>query len=180
MTSPPPALVLSPHLDDAVLSASAALSTGAHVVTVFAGIPPEDAPRGDWDILTRAASAAGRVRERRAEDQAALALFPVSCEHWEFLDGQHRGEPADAAAIVTRLRSLLGARPELWAPAGIGHPDHAAVSDAAVAAAAEAGLDRVMLYADVPHAVPYGWPEAVSGEPDPPHLDRGAWLDAQL
>ena len=180
MTSPPVALVLSPHLDDAVLSASARLAAGAHVVTVFAGIPPEDAPRGEWDVLTRAGSAAARVRERRAEDVAALAVFPATFQHWDFLDGQHRSEAADVAAIAARIRPLLGSATELWAPAGIVHPDHAAVSDAALAAAVEAGLEAVTLYADVPHAIPYGWPESVSGEPDPGYLDRDAWLDDQL
>ena len=180
MTSPAPALVLSPHLDDAVLSASSRLAAGAHVVTVFAGIPPEDVPRGDWDVLTGARSAAERVRERRAEDVAAMAVFPASFEHWDFLDGQHRREAADVAAIAARIRPLLDSATELWAPAGIVHPDHAAVSDAARAAAAEIGLEAVTLYADVPHAIPYGWPESVSGEPDPPFLDRGAWLERQL
>jgi hypothetical protein len=48
-------VIVSPHLDDAVLSAaSQLLRPGARVVTVCAGEPPAGTPLAYWDRLTGA------------------------------------------------------------------------------------------------------------------------------
>ena len=46
-------VAVSPHLDDAALSASAAFSAGgATIATVFTALPPAGWPGGWWDRLT--------------------------------------------------------------------------------------------------------------------------------
>src|SRR5919109_876181 len=68
-----PPVVLSPHLDDAVFSCWHIVGEEkARVVTVFAGIPPAGTPLPRWDEMTGATDPATRVRERIAEDEAAL------------------------------------------------------------------------------------------------------------
>ena len=53
-------LVISPHLDDAVLSCGALLAAhrGAVVATVFAGVPRDPRQRTEWDARSGVADAA--------------------------------------------------------------------------------------------------------------------------
>lgn len=178
-------LVVSPHLDDAILSASAQLSRArTQVVTVCAGIPPADAPPGTWDVITRARSAAERVRERLQEDIVAFTHFDCAVERLDELDGQHRKQALDTGSVAERLAPFVAAAREIWLPVGIGgHPDHIAVREAALAAhrLAGAGERAVHLYADVPYAIPYGWgavPGASSSGLDT--VDVDAWRRWQL
>jgi len=92
-----PLLVLSPHLDDAVLScgaliASAAKQTAVTVVTLFteAGPPPYTLSARRYLRQTGARDAAALYRERRAEDQAALESLGVGWAHAGLIEAQHR------------------------------------------------------------------------------------------
>ena len=69
-----PVAVLSPHLDDAVLSAWSVLRRpgDVRVVNVCTAVPPPG-PAPPWDQLTGARDAAERMRERLDEDREALA-----------------------------------------------------------------------------------------------------------
>jgi LmbE family N-acetylglucosaminyl deacetylase len=175
-------VVVSTHLDDAVLSAAVQLMRpGARLVTVCTGGPPAGAPLGYWDRLTGATDARVRLKERYAEDEAALpALGLRGSVRLGFPDDQHvaAGERSDHDDLVAALRPQLADASEVWAPAAIGcHPDHVAVRDATVEASADADLHY---YADVPYSVRYGWPPSVTGQPPLPHLDVEFWLAEEL
>jgi LmbE family N-acetylglucosaminyl deacetylase len=182
-----PVVVLSPHLDDAVIDCWSVLSGGdpVTVVTVCAGIPTPG-PAGHWDALAGARDRAARMRERREEDLAALALAGRHGLHLSLPQADHRrGPPPPLSAIDRALVAHLPSASAVYAPAVLGtrHPDHALVRDYALALAAH-GLP-VMLYADAPYAVIYGWPAWVTGAAPDPHLDvdlywRGAGRDAAL
>jgi LmbE family N-acetylglucosaminyl deacetylase len=182
-----PLLVLSPHLDDAVIDCWSVLSSTdpVTVVTVCAGIP-RPGPAGHWDALAGARDRAQLMRERRAEDVAALALAGRSGLHLTFPEAGHRrGPPPPLSAIDRALRRHLPSASAVYAPAVLGtrHPDHALVRAYALALAAH-GVP-VLLYADAPYAVIYGWPAWVTGAPPDPHLDvdrywRGAGDDDGL
>ena len=181
-------LIISPHLDDAVLSAGAHLigSDAPLVVTVFAGIPEEGAPPGWWDRLTRAADPAQRVRDRLLEDAAALAELGARTVRLDGVDGQHREHPVDPQRLAEELLPFVEATDDLWIPAGIGnHQDHTAVRDAALIAhhaggrGTTGGARSVHLYADVPYAIRYPWSGA-PGAKDPDLLDAGFWLEEEM
>lgn len=144
-------LVISPHADDAVLSAWQALADGsATVVTVFTGIPVGENRLSDWDRGCGATDAAEQMRLRRAEDAAALGTCDASWVHLDFIDDQYRDGPAPHRAIVTALESIVADFDEVWFPAGIGgHPDHEAVARAAMDVR---GPHRRVMYADLPYA----------------------------
>lgn len=162
-------VVVSPHLDDAVLSAAVQLTRpGARLVTVCAGLPPAGAQLGEWDRLTGAADAAERVRERWLEDEAAAAVLGVvEVVRLDFDDGQHLDGPrTDQAEMVAALEPLFADAVEIWLPAGIGgHPDHLATRDAGLAAALSTPHTLVRHFADVPYSVHAGWPHSVTAEP---------------
>jgi LmbE family N-acetylglucosaminyl deacetylase len=177
-------LLLSPHLDDAVLDCWSVLTgaTPPHVVNVFAGKPPAGDPIPLWDRITGATDSAARVRERLAEDARALAAAGREATSLQFLDAQYRRpgmavEPAQvdgalAAALTEPVSGVLG-------PAAIGgHPDHLLVRRY-VRLLARHGFP-VTLYADVPYCVMHGWPAWVDGRADDLHRDIDAFWGSFL
>jgi LmbE family N-acetylglucosaminyl deacetylase len=178
-------VAVSAHLDDAALSASASLSgAGATVVTVFSGLPP-DGHVSLWDRVTGAASSADRIVERLAEDAQALRILSARGRYLGEREVQYReasGEPdPDLGALAGRMAEYLAAADEVWLPAAIGrHPDHVITRDAGLRAVAATGHDEVVLYADFPYVISYGWPAWVTGEPADPYLESEPWLDFHL
>lgn len=146
-------LIVSPHLDDAVLScwhALAPMSEPATVVTLFAGIPGPATEPSRWDRASGATDPAAQMRLRRKEDEAALTARGARFVHCDFLDDQYRGWARTRRPLVDRLAALVDGADEVWIPAGFGgHPDHVLAADAALAATA--GRRRI-LYADLPYA----------------------------
>jgi LmbE family N-acetylglucosaminyl deacetylase len=167
-------VVVSAHLDDAVLSASVQLTRpGARLVTVCAGLPPVGAVLGDWDRLTDADDAEKRVRERWAEDDAAVSVLGVDdVVRLDFPDGQHLADAAadprrDIDAMAKALEPLFADAAEIWLPAGIGgHLDHLATRDAGLMAARVTPEVPVRHYADIPYSIGDGWPHDVTYGPD--------------
>ena len=174
-------MILSPHPDDAVLSLWHVLAAPepVRVLNVFGGSP--DGHRGDpwWDRLTGAEDSVIRVRERHAEDCAALAMAAREPENLGFLDGQYRDAEPALEPIVEAIASAAPADAPLLAAAGLdGHRDHRLVRAAALAL--HAAGRAVVLYADVPHATRFGWPTWVTGHPADPHLDPEAFWSQHL
>lgn len=139
-------MVVSTHLDDAVLSCYHALGPETAVVTVLAGAPRAGV-LGSWDRDGGATDSVARVAERRAEDERALMQSGSRYVHLDFLDAQY-GNQRDAAEIRTTLAPILESATHVLAPAGIGNLDHRLVRDAVLAVRNDA-----VLYADLPYAL---------------------------
>lgn len=169
------ATILSPHPDDAVLSLWHLL-TGAgdvQVVNVFGGSPDDHRGQEWWDRLTGATDSVARMRERLAEDRAALALAGRSAVSLDLLEGQYRREPLAVADVVAAIRDVAREGTRLYAPGALDlHAGHALVRAAGLELA-RAGWDA-RLYADVPHATTFGWPAWVTGADPDPLLDPAA------
>jgi hypothetical protein len=173
-----PCLVLSPHLDDAVLDCWSVL-TGAgdlRVVNVFAGMPLGGVV-AYFDRLAGASDSAVHVGGRIADDRHALGHAGRRPLNLDFLARPYRaGRPEPSfAQLDAALVESAGAAAMVYAPAALGepHPDHELVRDYALGLA-RTGLP-VRLYADLPYCAVYGWPAWVTGgEPDP-HLDVDAY-----
>lgn len=158
--------ILSPHIDDAVLSLWGVLAGPGDVtvINVFDGVPEGQRAVGWWDQLTRAEDPIARADERHAEDTAALALLGRSAVSLGFVDAQYangNGAPT-LDSLVEAIVQALPKESAVLAPAALGeHPDHSRTRAAALALR-ERGFP-VALYADVPHAAPHGWPAWVTG-----------------
>jgi LmbE family N-acetylglucosaminyl deacetylase len=165
------AILLSPHLDDAVISAWSLL-TGAgslQVVNVCTGVPAADVT-GHWDRLTGAQDSRVRMRERLAEDAEALRLAGRTPLNLGFLDDQYRAGPLEIDDLREALLAVTGPASAIHAPAALGgHRDHVAVRELALRLGVEWGAS-VTLYADLPYAVRFGWPAWVTGERERRHL----------
>ena len=166
-----PGVVLSPHPDDAVLSAfSVLVSSGpVHVVNICTALPTPGT-LGTFDPVFGVTDSHALMRARLAEDVAALGVVGRTATNLDFLDDQYRTQPLSTEALRAALGPHLRGVGWLCAPAGIGaHPDHIAVRDVAVRLGRELGV-QVLLYADLPYAIWAGWPHWVTGGPPNPRL----------
>jgi hypothetical protein len=139
-------VVVSTHLDDAVLSAWSVLSPQrARVVTVFTGGPPPGTLTS-WDECSGAPDSATRMEQRRSEDATALALARCGLEHLGLKEGQYGGGLCPPEAVAPSI----AAADVVYAPAGTGEPrmnrEHIVVRDAVLAVRPDAWL-----YADQPY-----------------------------
>jgi LmbE family N-acetylglucosaminyl deacetylase len=122
-------VVVSPHLDDAVLSLGAAISravrSGARVtiLTVLAGDPGSIEPAGEWDRESGFRAAGEAATTRRAEDAVACAHLGATAVWLPYSDHQYeRGGSDDEirAAVV----EAVGSAPVLLPGFPLGHADH--------------------------------------------------------
>jgi LmbE family N-acetylglucosaminyl deacetylase len=150
-------IVVSPHLDDAVLSCGQALAAqpGSTVVTVFAAVPDSDLPVTDFDVRSGFTSARDAVVGRRAEDERACSILAATPIHLDYFDRQygHGNNPDEIA------ESLLGVLAEFdghdaLIPFGLVHPDHQQIANLACTAARKVGL-RTFFYEELPTRVLY-------------------------
>jgi LmbE family N-acetylglucosaminyl deacetylase len=149
-------IVVSPHLDDAVMSLGAtiakAVQSGAQleVLTVFGYAPESQAPAGPWDTKSGYKTEGEAARSRRAEDdRACLALGAVP--HW-FSFG---AEPYDRHGTEDQIWSAVdaatrGADVVLLPGSPLAHPDHAELTQLALRRGLSCG--RVGLYAEQPYS----------------------------
>jgi LmbE family N-acetylglucosaminyl deacetylase len=124
-------VIVSPHLDDAVLGCSYLLAAhpGVAVVTVFAGRPPEyPAPMERWDDLCGFVEGDEVHEARRAEDAAALSIFHAQPIWLDFVEHSYldRSEWVRPEAIVDGLEATVRALEPtaVFLPFGLGNPDH--------------------------------------------------------
>lgn len=154
-------LVISPHLDDAVLSLGGLLDQST-IVTVFAGIPPPwywPSPFDNASGFTRSDDA---VSARRDEDDAACAELRSKALHLHFLDGQY-GMPRDELQIVSLLGHIIDTRPgvDVAVPLGLAHPDHRLVAKLCRLLVMPGRARDWLVYADLPSAKL--WPGHIPG-----------------
>lgn len=177
--APGPAIFLSPHYDDVVLSCGgtvAALAAGGWqplMVTVFGGETPEELV-GDFASWKHSrwgyASADDVLTVRRAEDTAAAAVLGCRTRWLGYFDAIYRGERYAAdrelfgelreveRALVPLLADEVSSLPEwepgtaVYVPLGVGgHVDHQLTFAAGQLLAAR-GIP-VFAYEDCPYAI---------------------------
>jgi len=174
------AVILSPHLDDAVFSCWKLLTCDRGlVITICAGSPSDRTRPAYYDRLSGSSSPRERLRERREEDAAVLDAVGARYVHLDVLDAPYRRRRVAPLAIAEMVQELIPPGVSVVGPAGIGgHPDHLLMRQVALVLR-ERG-SPVSLYADLPHASRYGWPSWVSRERGNPYLDVDAYWERWL
>jgi len=124
-------VVVSPHLDDAVLGCAHLMAAhpGTTVVTVFTGRPhPAPDPPTPWDALCGFVAGDDVLGAREAEDAAALATLGAVPVWLGFVEHQYlpRAEWPGPDTIVDRLEAVVRAHEPsaVLVPFGLGNPDH--------------------------------------------------------
>lgn len=139
------------------------LDADAKVVTICAGVPPEDTPPSEFDARAGFTSAAEAVRTRREEDLAAARRLGHTAEHLDCLDAIY-GDGPISVAVGDALVDKVGEGEKVVGPLGLRHPDHVEVALALRHYADLFGFDA-WAYEDLPYA--YVWPETLA-----PALER--------
>ena len=148
-------VVVSPHLDDGVLSLGAAIASwsraGATVelLTVLGCDPDSTAPSGGWDRRGGFTTEGEAARARRAEDRRACAVIGATPVWLSFgsVDYERHGDAEDVRRAV--VPAFDDADLVLVPGSPLTHADH----EWLVLTLAAGGLDagRVALYAEQPY-----------------------------
>lgn len=132
-------VVVSPHLDDAVMSVGGlifrlARSGGlVRVLTVFAGLRTWTGATSAWDSRRGLDCAADAFAARAAEDDAAAAALGVAAYRLPFLDGGYSAVRDPDAIWAAMAPYLLDADAVLVPGSPLAHDDHRAVTELVVA-----------------------------------------------
>jgi LmbE family N-acetylglucosaminyl deacetylase len=169
-------LVVSPHMDDAVLSAGEALAEhrGSTVLTLFAGKPAEPVITS-FDANCGFRDSSEAVVARWGEDDAALRVLEASPMRAPFLDDQYPRPGVEGPTLAHRdlvfslagtiARAAVAVGPNLIVgPLGLMHPDHE-LATTAFLNACEGIPHQAWVYEDLPSRITN--PESVE-----PALDR--------
>ena len=147
-------VVVSPHLDDGVLSLGASMASwvrrGAAVelLTVLGCDPASKAPAGGWDARGGFATEGESASARREEDRQACAVLGASPVWLPYGSGDYELHGAEADVRDAVLRALEGADSVLVPGFPLSHPDHAWLAELLAGAL---GPWRVGRYAEQPY-----------------------------
>lgn len=127
-------VVVSPHLDDGVLSLGASIARSVRrgsdvtVLTVLAGDPESRAPAGRWDRMAGFGTAGVAARARRAEDRRACDLLGARPVWLPFSDHQYVRDFDDERVWSTLLDAVRQPEVVLVPAFPLMHEDHAWVA----------------------------------------------------
>ncbi len=169
---------MSPHLDDAVLSAFSMLQfvPNVNVVTVFTQAPEEMVT--DWDRDRGFPDATAHMTARLHEESLVMRHLGVRHQELGFCPSEYRDSVLDTAqshAVISAVRNLVNDATAVALPVGAGgafnlarkawhrlapgrrppggttpHPDHLAITDLLLGPLRADGLD-IWLYEDLPY-----------------------------
>lgn len=153
-------LLVSPHFDDAILSAGQFMAERPDtvVLTVFGGFPQNaDTVHSPYDEKSGFKNAKEAVEARRWEDNLAVSMLRGTAIHLEFADSQYN-EYNLVEDITDEIQRILNAGDyeAIYAPIGLDHPDHVSVTNAILKLKTDL---PVYLWEDLPTRVVY--PEQV-------------------
>jgi LmbE family N-acetylglucosaminyl deacetylase len=147
-------VVVSPHLDDGVLSLGASMASWARrgaavgLLTVFGCDPASNAPAGGWDGRGGFATEGESASARREEDRKACAVLGASPVWLPYGSGDYERHGAETDVRDAVLRALEGADSVLVPGFPLSHPDHAWLAELLAGAL---GRWRVGRYAEQPY-----------------------------
>ena len=134
-------VIVSPHLDDAVLGCSHLMSAhpGVTVITVFAGRPDEyPSPMERWDTLCGFVDGDEVHAARRAEDAAALGVLDARPVWLDFVEHSYLARERwvrPEGVVDTLVGAITEAAPSaVFVPFGLANPDHDCTHEAAMLA----------------------------------------------
>ncbi|MGE5691555.1 MAG: PIG-L deacetylase family protein [Pseudomonadota bacterium] len=150
-------VVVSPHLDDGVLSMGTTIArlaragTPVEVLTVFAGDLGSAAPASGWDARGGFATEGAATAGRRAEDREACRILGARAVWLPFADGDY-GRARDAGEVWSAVAEVVdGAETVLLPGFPLTNPDHAWLTS--VLLARPLPVRRVGCYVEQPYTL---------------------------
>lgn len=151
-------LVISAHLDDAILSAGqfiAGRGGDVDVFTVFSGVPKSETLLTPYDKSCGFKSSKQAMLVRRQEDIEACAILNANPIHSDHLDSQYTKQ--GNFDWLSDIKTLIGSNKYemVIAPLGLRHDDHIVIANNV----SMLNMDNLYFYEDLPHRVTH--PELV-------------------
>jgi LmbE family N-acetylglucosaminyl deacetylase len=149
-------VVVSPHLDDAILSVGATLAhaveAGARVevLTVFACALDSGAPTDDWDRKSGFATEGEAAQQRRIEDKTACAILGVTPRWFDFGAQPYERRASMDEVVSAVAAATAGADTVLIPGFPLEHADHAALTRGLLSRGLSCG--NLGLYAEQPYS----------------------------
>jgi LmbE family N-acetylglucosaminyl deacetylase len=151
-----PVLVISPHLDDAVLSCAQLLKSrqDSTIVTILAGCIPGE--HGGWSGRTTGLSVAKDANAVRREEDRCAARALGARTVWIDIPAQEYGPDAFPSERLRRVQDAIDTTVaaietrSVFVPLGVTHRDHVLVSDAGLRALHDSSVE-VYVYMDMPY-----------------------------
>jgi LmbE family N-acetylglucosaminyl deacetylase len=148
-------VVVSPHLDDAVLSLGATIAhaveagSKVEVLTAFACALDSNAPADDWDRKSGFATEGDAAKRRRREDESACAILGATPRWFAFSASPYDRQASMEEVISAITAATAGADTVLVPGFPLAHADHATLTNSLLSH----GLScRVGLYAEQPYS----------------------------
>ncbi len=181
-------VVVSPHLDDAIMSIGGLIIRMARagqlvrILTVFAGLPTLAGPPSAWDAQRGLARAADAFAARAAEDVGATARLGVEGFRLPFLDNGY-GVERDSEAIWAAMEPHLADADLVLIPGvPLAHADHRFVTELTAARLGDPA--RLGIYAEQPYCLRPRYLRSFLARSTPPELllqrTPEAWTDIRL
>ena len=149
-------VVVSPHLDDGVLSMGSTIARlsrqgmPVEVLTVFAGDLGSTAPASGWDSRGGFDSEGAAAAARRAEDREACRILGARAVWLPFADSSY-GRTYDAREVWAAVAEVVDGADVLLPGFPLTHPDHAWLTSVLLERPLPAG--RVGCYVEQPYAL---------------------------
>lgn len=161
-------IILSPHFDDAILSAWTAISPeDTCIITICGGVPDKNIKVSSSDKKCGFKTAYEAAIERKNEDREVCSILNISYHHMDEFDYPYNNKK-DEERIEEGLRGYINNGDEVYAPIGIGnHPDHIMTRNVIISLYQKIQFN-LYLYADYPYAAEekalsddYDWNKAI-------------------
>jgi LmbE family N-acetylglucosaminyl deacetylase len=151
-----PVLVISPHMDDAVLSCGQLIKSrrGTTILTILAGFPPGE--HAGWSGRTTGLPVARDANLKRREEDELASRALGSRTAWVDIPAQEYGPPTSQSEVKQGIEEAIATavatteNRSVFVPLGITHPDHIAVGDAALHVL-HASKVELYVYMDMPY-----------------------------
>jgi LmbE family N-acetylglucosaminyl deacetylase len=157
-----PILVVSPHLDDAVMSCGHVIRRfpDCVVLTIFAGDDVDWSEMTAWDRASGFDAGTNVLAVRTGEDDRALAALGARAMRLPYLDQQYR-DPGISPSVEALREEIATAIRQVGAetvffPLGLVHADHRLTADASLTAARLLPGLRWFAYQELPYAYENG------------------------
>lgn len=148
-------VIVSPHLDDAVLSLGASIARATRsgrrvtILTVFAGDPESEATAGGWDSRGGFATEGEATRARRLEDEEACQVVGAEPIWLRFSEAEYAATKDEDEVWSALADAVTPAASALIPGFPLSNPDHAWLTDLVVRRGLPCG--RIGLYAEQPY-----------------------------
>ncbi len=146
-------VILSPHLDDAIISCFSQIQTNnVTIINIFAGTP-DKSTRTIWDLVCGQLNSSKMMEHRKSENNQLMKSLGITSIDLDYLDHQYRSNNINYDHIMNNILKLSPSDSTFLVPLAVGsifrHLDHVVTRNLGLALLER--RNEVIFYADQPY-----------------------------